>query len=505
MTSPSAPDDYLRTDHLSASLRRRSVRGGTLVLVVQASQFVINLAATAVLARLLRPADFGLVSMATAVTGFLALFLDLGLGSAVIQRTTLTAAQVSALFWLNTALGVGVAVIAAGLAPALAWFYGAPPLVGVTLALAATFVLSGLAVQHAALLRRQMRFKAIAAVDVAALLAGVATAVIAALRGAGYWALVYQQLAQQATAAAGAWLACGWRPSAPAGGAGIGGLVRFGAGLTRFNVLNYLSRNVDNIVIGRFAGEAALGLYLKSYSLLMLPVDRVRGPASAVVIPALSHLQQDAVRFRRYFLRAITAVAAVGMPAVAFLFVFAEDAILLVLGPQWRASVLLFRILAPAAFVETVNTLGSWACLPRGETERLVKWQTIATGVMVLAFFAGARWGAPGVATAFTVATLALRGPALVYLLRGSPIAPGTVLRALSRPATAAIVAGAATAALRARAGDFGHVERLLAGAPVFAAIYVLAWFPLPGGRVALRELWRAVHDLRPAPPAARR
>ena len=178
------------------------------------------------------------------------------------------------------------------------------------------------------------------------------------------------------------------------------------------------------MIIGRVAGNAALGLYLKSYSLLMLPVDRIRAPASAVVLSALSHLQGDEVRFGRYYLKAITSVVAVGMPAVVFLSVFAEDAILLILGPQWRDSVLLFKVLAPAAFVETFNTVGSWACLPMGKSNRLVRWQTFATIVTVTAFLIGVRWGALGVAIAFSIMTVALRVPAISVPLERLPGRP---------------------------------------------------------------------------------
>jgi O-antigen/teichoic acid export membrane protein len=267
-------------------------------------------------------------------------------------------------------------------------------------------------------------------------------------------------------------------------------LILFGAGLTRFNILTFLSRNLDNVIVGRVAGNAALGLYLKSYSLLMLPVDRIRGPASAVVLSALSHLQGDDVRFRRYYLKAITSVVAVGMPTVVFLFVFAEDAILLILGPQWRDSILLFKVLAPAAFVETFNTVGSWACLPLGKSSRLVRWQTFATLVMVAAFLIGVKWGVLGVAIAFSISTIALRVPAIAYLLNGSPVRPIDLVRALARPAVASLLTGVMLFSLRAMLSNrLGHIELLLSGGAVFPLVYLACWLAMPQGRETLREL----------------
>jgi PST family polysaccharide transporter len=276
-------------------------------------------------------------------------------------------------------------------------------------------------------------------------------------------------------------------------------LLSFGAGLTAFNTLNYLVRNLDNIIIGRAVGALSLGLYLKSYSLLLVPVDRIRVPVTAVVVPALSRLQNDRARFRNYYLKAITSVAAIGMPVVVFSFVFAEDAILLVLGPQWRESVVLFRALAPAAFVETFNSVGSWACLPLGKSGRLVTWQVFATSVTVASFLIGIHWGAVGVATALSVSTVALRLPAVLYLLRGSPISPVDLLAPLARPASASIAAGAILLALRASLSlQFGGAGVILVAAPVFALVYLALWLILPGGRRVMEELLASLGELLP-------
>jgi O-antigen/teichoic acid export membrane protein len=457
---------------------------------VQSAQFALNLASTAVLARLLVPGDFGLIAMATAVSNLLALILDLGLGSATVQRSDLTHSQASALFWINTALGLVFAAILAALAPLVAQFYGHPQLVPVTMALASGFIFVGLSVQPNALLRRQMRFSSLAGIDLVSLTLGIAAAIASAAWGAGYWSLVYFQLVQSATAAAGSWLACGWRPDPPTSAVRVRPMLSFGVGLTGFNVLAYLSRTLDNVIIGRSAGSAALGLYLKSYSMLLLPVDRLRGPVSAVVVPALSLLQTDRPRFRTYFLKALTCVAAIGMPVVVFLFVFAQEAVMIVLGPQWQESVVLFQLLAPAAFVETFNTVGSWACTPFGKSGRLVRWQIFATSVMALSFLIGVRWGAVGVAAACSVSTVALRLPGLPYLLKDSPISSMDVLRALALPACASMATGAVVLWLRSSLLlPFHGALLMLIAAPLFGALYLTCWFVLPGGRRGLHEL----------------
>jgi PST family polysaccharide transporter len=478
-------------------LRGQSVRGGLAMAGVQAVHFALSLLSTAILARLLVPRDFGLLVMVAAVTNFLLVFRDMGLASATVQRAELTRAQLTTLFWMNAALGLLIAAAMAGAAPLVARFYGAPELEAITRALAVGFLAASVGVQHAAVLRRQMRFGSMALVEIASQALGLGTAVIAALLDAGYWALVLLQLVQQGASTAGVWMACRWRPSWPPTG-GAGSLISFGAGLTTFNFLNYLTRNLDNVILGRVSGAAALGLYAKAYSLLLLPVDRVRGPISAVVIPALSRLQDDPARFRRGYLAAITNMVAIGMPAVVFLFVFAEEVILVLLGAQWQEAVLLFRLFAPAAFVETFNTIGSWACVPLGRTGRLVRWQAVATTVMVAAFLVGSRWGAVGMAIGFSVATIALRIPAVPLLLRGSPVQPGALVTALCRPACASLAAGTVVFALRSQAhADLSNASRLLMAAPVFASVYVGLLFILPGGRQHWRQLSELLRDVR--------
>ena len=198
MSSPSdsapSPEAALATDHLIADIGRRSRRGGTVLLAAQALRVLGQMATLAVLARLLPPSAFGLLAMVASLGALLELVKDFGLSAATIQKEGISQAQVSALFWINAAVG---ALLAIGLllgAPALARFYGQPELEAITQWLALGFVLSGLTVQHWALLRRQMRFGAIASVETLADFAGFTAAIGLALAGQGYWALVVQRL-----------------------------------------------------------------------------------------------------------------------------------------------------------------------------------------------------------------------------------------------------------------------------------------------------------------------
>ncbi|HMB96433.1 MAG TPA: oligosaccharide flippase family protein, partial [Tepidisphaeraceae bacterium] len=227
---------HFRTDHFHADLRIRSIRGGAVTLAAQSGKFTLQLCSTMILARLLTPADFGLVAMVTAITGFIGLFKDLGLSQATVQREHITHAQVSTLFWINVIASALLMMLIAALAPVIALLYHEPRLMWITLALAGSFIFSGLVVQHQALLRRQMKFTTLVLIELVSLLISVMIALILAVNGLHYWALVAQTIVQAIAYCALIWLCCDWRPQRWSRGSGVRTMLAFGRDLTGFNV-----------------------------------------------------------------------------------------------------------------------------------------------------------------------------------------------------------------------------------------------------------------------------
>jgi PST family polysaccharide transporter len=178
-------------------------------MVTQGGKFVLPMGSTVVLARLLTPQDYGLFGMVTVIRGFVSMLNDMGLSMATIQVAEINHRQISTLFWVNVAISITIMLLTAVIAPTIAWFYGEPRLVSITLVLASGMIFGGLSVQHRALLNRQMRFAALAAIDITSMLVSVATAIVSAWYGAGYWALVIMSLASAITATVGAWVMCG--------------------------------------------------------------------------------------------------------------------------------------------------------------------------------------------------------------------------------------------------------------------------------------------------------
>lgn len=426
---------YFSTDYLAHNLKARSVRGGAVTFAAQGVKFLLQTGSTAVLARLLLPSDFGLVAMVTAVTGFVAMFKDAGLSMATIQRADITHDQVSTLFWINVALSAAVMLILAAMAPILAAFYAEPRLVWITLALAGTMLFGGFTVQHQALLRRQMRFKALAVIEITALIAGIAVAVAMALMHFGYWSLVGSAAATSLTNMISVWAFCNWRPGPPRRRSGTGPLLRFGGHLTAANFMNYFARNLDNILIGWAWGANALGTYSKAYSLMMLPLTQLTAPAASVAIPVLSRIVPTPDRYRRYYYRCVTLIAFASMPLMGYLFAVSTPLIDVLLGPGWEASASVFRWLLVGALFHPVASTNGWVHISMGRPDRMLRWMLLGVPPIICSFFIGLPYGPVGVARAYSVCLLSVNlVPCLAFAFHGSPLTLTDFFRAILKP-----------------------------------------------------------------------
>lgn len=442
MPAPIPIDTY----SLRADLKGRSLRGGLQSFFSYGAVYFLRIGSTAVLARLLLPSDFGLISMVMALMAFAGQFRELGLSQATIQRRDLSHEQVSAMFWINVGVGLLLTFVVLGCAPMISWFYGDPRLTTIAAALSLAFVFDGANVQHQALLQRQILFGRLAVVDVGAVAASSLIGVAGAWAGWNYWALVWMNLSYPLLRALGLWFATGWVPGFHLLGTGVRGLLRFGAGVTGFNILNYFSRNLDRVLVGRAEGSEVLGYYTKAYQLLLLPITQLRTPLINVGIPALSALQDEPERYGRYYEKMIALLAFLSMPLVAWMIVCSEDIIRLLLGARWLPAAELFAVLGLVALVQApVSAARSMPMISTGQGGRFFKFG-IANAISITAgFLIGMQWGVKGIAWGYVAATYIMIPPTLPWCLRGSPVTWRTAGKAmLPGMAAAATVGGTA-------------------------------------------------------------
>lgn len=474
-----SPEAELATGHLVAEIGRRSRRGGAVLLGAQVVRVLGQMATLVVLARLLPPSAFGLLAMIAAIGLVLDLLKDLGLSSATIQKSDLTHSQVSALFWINATTGILLAVALVLAAPLLAAFYGQPELGPITRWLALGFALSGFTVQHWALLRRQMRFAAIAGLETVADYAGFAVAITLALAGEGYWALVVQRLVSPAVLMVGSWAICRWRPGRPAS-AGMRGLLHFGASVTGSGLAAALARSFDQILIGWLWGPAMLGLYERTSRLLLLPVNTINAPVYAAGMPALSRLADQPERYRTMFCQIVQKLGLLTMPVFAVVAVGADWVVEILFGPAWLEAVplaILFSI--SATFLPVLLTMGL-LYLTQNRTGEMLRATLIDSALCLTAIVAGLPWGAVGIAASLAIVGLVLRAPVAFWLAtRRGPVSMADTWRAVAPPASAALAAAAAAWAARAfmlREVSVQAVATVGAAAFLAALLVLLAW-----------------------------
>ena len=425
---------HLCTDHLLGDLKGRTISGAFIAIASQGTQFLLNLASIMVMARLLTPRDFGLYAMVTTITGFLWMFQDAGLSTATVQREEITQAQVSNLYWVNVGVGSITSLIVAALAPVVAWFYHEPRLVGVTLVLSSSFLLASLAVQHIALLNRQMRFAVIAMIYIVAALAGYLTGAGMALLGYGYWALVGASVTQGAVQLVLAWLISGWRPSLPSRNTQTWQMLTFGANITAGSFIYSLARGADNLLIGRFFGAAAVGLYSRASILLIRPLQQFTVPINAVLVPALSRLQTQPDRYRRTFLRVYEAIALISFLSTGLLLPLARPLTLVVLGPKWEQAAPIFAGFSIAALCIPLGTASTWLFQTQGRGKDWISFSLLGSCITVGSFVAGLPFGPAGVAISFSVCGLLIGVPTLYYFAgRKGPVTTTDLWRAIFR------------------------------------------------------------------------
>lgn len=470
---PRDPQRFFRTDHLDSDLRGRSVRGGAVTLVGQVGGALLSTLSTVILARLLTPEDYGLIAMLGAFAGFIALFKDAGLTAVTVQRRELTQQLVSNLFWLHIIIAIGEVIAVLAIAPLLVWLYDEPRLMLLALLTSPRNIITAVSMQHDALLRRQMRFKATAVIQLASQVIGLIVAIFMAVGGWRYWSLVGMSLSTAASLTILTWIICGWRPGRFRRGAGVRESLRFGGFLTGASMASYAATNADNAMIGLRWGADALGLYGRAYTLLLLPIRQINGPLAAVAVPALSRLQDDAQRLRRYYAQALSLLAFFTLPGVALMALLAEPIIHLALGKQWLAAAPAFRLLAVGGLAMPLCYSQAWLFIALGLTKQhMVSW-IVASVALMLGFFMGLPFGVEGVAAAFAIAWLLLLPMCGMSIVALTPVRWSDLLGALLEPALSAFVAiGATWAVLR-----FGEFEadwlKFLIGCGAMLAFYL--------------------------------
>lgn len=480
--------------------RAQAARGAVLVGSAQAYRIALSFASSVVLARLLTPTDFGLIAMVSSCAAFVALVQDLGLNQAIVQRERISQAQMNALFWLSAGCSLVLALVFAACSPAIAWFFRDSRLTDLTIAFAFLVLLNGGQSQQLAVLNRELRFKALAAIDVLSATASAIAGIAVAWSISSYWALYVGGLAPAFVGLVCVWMLCSFRPGRPSFQGDFKEIVRFGSGVSGFNIVSYFARNADALLIGKFYGGEQLGLYDRAYRLLLFPLSQIQTPLGRVMLPLLARLQSDPGRYRKAYVECISLLMMASQPAIVFVMVFAEDVFLILLGPHWVAAAPIFRWLGLAGLHQVVTSTVGWLFLSQGRGGDLFRIGVFNAVATVASFVVGLPWGPLGVAMAYTIANYLVLLPVTWWASgqRGAVSTRDLVTTTL--PHVAATVASAAVLILLAGGLPSPPGAIMCLGlALVSYAVYGLVMLVVPAKRLLLGKNLQAFVRMLPS------
>jgi PST family polysaccharide transporter len=480
-------------------VRRLAIRGAGVTVLSGGLGLAIQVVATVILARLLTPKDFGVVTMVTTFSLLLANFGLNGFTEAILQLEEINHFLASNLFWIQLGFGLTLTVGFAATGSLMARFYHDPFVARVAVGISPTIFFTSLSVHHIALLKRALRFSATSTNEIISRAISLAISIVLAWEGWGYWALVVGAVVQPLAQSIGAWFLCPWLPGFPRRVARTASSVRFAMNVYGRFTLNYFARNTDNLLVGWRFGPISLGFYKKAYDLFALSAGQLTAPVTHVAVSALSRFNPRSVQYRQHLLSALSVTAFVGMALSAECALIGKDLIRVLLGPGWEPAGRIFTFFAPGIGAMLLYYVHSWIHLSIGRADRWLRWGIVEVVVTCLLFLIALPWGPVGIAVAWSASFWTLTVPALWYAGRPIHFRIAPVLATTWKYVAASLLAGCATVGV-------GRVIPSLLSAPrsvqaaaagitaislIFVALYLGAVVLLHRGLAPLQQVAR--------------
>ncbi|WP_258070981.1 lipopolysaccharide biosynthesis protein [Pseudoclavibacter sp. RFBG4] len=395
----------------------RAARGGLHTGLGQISRVFLQMASVVVLARLLDARDYGLIAMVLAIVGVGEIFRELGLSGAVIQAHTLSRAQRDNLFWISAGAGLVMAVAVAAASPLIAGIYGEPSLIAITIALAPTFFISGLSSPYRAQLTRGMRFGTIAIADVVSGTLALGAGVLFALGGAGYWALVAQQLLSGLISLIVMLIASRWVARMYDRATSVKSFLRLGGAVLATQVMTYVSSNIDAVLIGARYGPTELGYFNRGLQLIRTPTNILRGPVGNVTLPVIAKLQHEPVLVVRFVERAQVLASLPILIMLGWFIACADAVVRLALGDQWLPATVIMQLIAMVEGLSTLTVVVASLLIGLGQVRGLVTLSVVTLVLKVTFLLFALPFGVEAVVFASVVLQL-LGIPLAIYYAR---------------------------------------------------------------------------------------
>ncbi len=400
------------------SLTHKTASGVAWISLFQIARQLLQVASVSILARKVPPSAYGLVAMAALLTAFLEMLRDAGTGYALIREREVSTELVSTVFWLTCGLGLAFSLIIVALSVPAAHFFHEPQVAPILQWLAVAFFAGAISVVPAAMLNREMAFRKLAVAQTAGAVAGTIVAIAIALAGGKVWSLVVGSIVTSVVTTIAIFYAASLRIRPLFRPADARHIVSFGLNLSGFNLVNYFSRNADNLLVGKFLGSVPLGFYQMGYMLMTYPIQNFSSVVAQVVYPALSKIHDDSERFCAAYLRMCRVIGLLTFPLMLGLAVTAQPFVRVFLGPHWIPVAGLLIIFGPLGAAQSIYTTVGLVYNTKGRPDVQLKWGMFAGVVYVASFVIGLHWGIIGVAGCYALAWFLLMVPSFIIPFR---------------------------------------------------------------------------------------
>lgn len=446
---------------------------------------ILSWAATLIVARILSPADYGLMGMAMVYLGLVTMVSEFGLTASILRHRQLSEEQIARIGGFSIVMGLVIAAISVAISPLIARFYGEPPVAKIIALLSLNFIFGSLGVLPRALLARDLAYPRLALIDGVTNLAQMVTMLVLAVLGFRYMALVFGSIMASACGAMLALRLRSHRLMWPSSFQSIASALHVGWHSVVGRIAWYTYNTADFAVVGRVLGKQALGAYTLGWEIATLPVERISSLVSSVTPGVFSAVQNDIPALRRYFLGVVEGLAFITLPAAAGLALIAGEFVPVVLGSQWLGAIVPLRLLAVYGGIRSIDTVTPQVLMYTGHSRQSMWYSVIAAFVMPTLFVIGTRWGVGGVATMWIVAYPLVVAPQYRLAFRVLQMSPRGYLATLwPAVSSTAIMAVAVSLVILTAPQTMAPVVRLV--------IEVLTGVVVYGGMIAWRHRARA-------------
>jgi len=448
------------------TLQESATKGVAWSLVQSVGSRLLSTLTFIILARLLTPHVFGVVAFASVAVTLLTLFVQQGLGQALVQVPQLERRHMDTAFWISFGFGCLLAVTVGATAWPLASAVHLPEVGPVLAVLSLGFVLTGLASTQQAILQRRMAFRALAARQLLSSTVGAVVGISCALLGAGVWSLVAQILSAGVVGVVVLWTATAWRPGWEVDKATYAQLFRFSRNVFGGQVMWFLNQRTDDVFIGVVLGPTPLGVYSVAYRLLTLMIEVSIATVGSVALPAFARLQDDIERLRSAVLRSVRLSGAVALPAFSFMVAAGPEVVRVFFGSQWEGSGTVTQVLALLGVATTFASLNGTVLIAIGRPDLVLRYAGIGAVANLIAVALTVQWGLIAVAWALVARAWLVTSPLSIHYLSGQlKLSVISYLRQYATPALASTLLVAVATGVRI------YLSPVVSGAPLLVVM----------------------------------